>query len=192
MGDTGARLLWLNGAPFVGKRTLAARLRDQWGATVLDAEAVGATLRKGLPASLDPGDLQSLGMWLWTMWRLGIQMARTYPLTVMTADLHQPAAVADLVARYREADVDVLHVVLDADPSDLRARIHHSDVDRDAKRRALEHLSTGVDSLAGLGDGIRLDTTGRTPEQTATNLNYALVRHGWLTPDGTWTTTRPT
>jgi hypothetical protein len=39
-------------------------------------------------------------------------------------------------------------------------------------------MSPGVDSLAGLHDGIRLDTTGRTPEQTATDLQHALVRHG--------------
>jgi hypothetical protein len=36
MGDTSKRLLWLDGVPYVGKRTLAARLRDQRGASVLD------------------------------------------------------------------------------------------------------------------------------------------------------------
>lgn len=191
MDDIPARLLWLNGAHYVGKRTLAARLRDQWGATVFDAEAVGVTLQKGLPAALDPGDLQRHGIWLWTSWRLGIHMARTYTLTVLPAGLHQPAAVTELVSRYREADVDVLHVVLDADLADLRARIHGNHVDRDAKRWALEHLRPAFDGLAEVHDGVRLDTTGKAPDQIAADLQHALVRHGWLAPDGTWTATPP-
>lgn len=189
MGEALPRLLWLNGPHYVGKRTLAARLRDRWGVVVLDADAVGHALQDGLPTNLEPGDVQDNGMWRWSMWRLGLEMARTYGIVAIAATVYRPAAVPQLITAFRRAEVDVLHVILEADAATLRARIHDHDVSRDAKRWALEHLRPALTGLSELREGISVDTTGLSPDQVATDLAKALMHHGWLTPDRAWTTT---
>jgi hypothetical protein len=134
------RLLWLNGPHYVGKRTLDRQLRDRWRVMVLDAEAIGFTLQEGTPAALAPGDLHDNPVWLWSLWRLGVELSRPFGFAVLAATVYRPGAVADLLGRFGQAGVDVLHVVMDADDASLRGRIHGHDVSPDAKRWALEHL----------------------------------------------------
>lgn len=145
MGEAPARLLWVNGPPFVGKRTLAAAMRDRWGLVAFRAEEVGFELQAGLPGALDPGGLQDLGAWVWALWRLGARLARLYPpVVVMPATLYRPDVAGELVACLRHDGVDVVHVVLDADDAVLRGRVHGSGACLEAKRWALEHARPAV------------------------------------------------
>lgn len=190
MAEAPPRLLWLNGPHYVGKRTLAAQLRDQWGAAVLDAEAIGFALQRGLPARADPGDLHEFGMWWWALWRLGVEWARTFrPVVVVPATIYRPDVVTQLVTQFREHQVEVLHVVLEADDVTVHGRIHGTDVSRDAKRWALEHLRPAVSGLASVSDCVRLDTSRRAPSELSSDLVEVLVGAGWLTSDArAWTT----
>lgn len=186
MSEATPRLLWLNGPHYVGKRTLAGRLRDEWSAVVLDAEAIGFTLQEGMPTALAPSDLQDNSIWHWSLWRLSLELARAFQFAVLAGTVYRPETVAEMLGRFSQAGVDVLHMVMDADEIALRARIHGHDVDRDAKRWALEHLRPARDGLRETS-GLRLDTTSRAPDQLPSDLARLLVHHGWLTPDGTWT-----
>jgi hypothetical protein len=107
------RLLLLNGPHYVGKRTLDRQLRDRWRVMVLDAEAIGFTLQEGTPAALAPGDLQDNTVWLWSLWRLGVELSRAFGFAVLAATVYRPGAVADLLGRFGQAGVDVLHVVME-------------------------------------------------------------------------------
>lgn len=187
MGEFRPRLLWLNGPHYVGKRTLARTLRDEWEVPLLDAEAIGFTLQEGMPAALDRGDLHEMPLWAWCMWRIGIEMAHTYRIVTMPSAVLRSGHVKELVAEFQRRGVDVLHVVISASDPELRKRIHAHDVDIDAKRWALEHRNHAVHALSGLDGTLYLDSTGRSPRQLAGDLTRALVSHGWLTADLAWT-----
>jgi hypothetical protein len=187
-----ARLLWLNGPYSIGKRTLAAHLRDDWGLVVFDGEDLGTLLQRGLPPQRDPGDLHDLPAWHRSLVKLGSDLAHIWPpLLVMPATLYHPATADQLLEGFRARAVDVVHVVLTAEEAALRARINDRPVDRDAKRWALRHLRPALVGLADMRQTVRLDTTDRTLGQVAGELADVLRDHNWLTREGQWTTAGP-
>lgn len=163
-------IVWLNGTFGVGKSTTARQMRQlapEW--RLFDPEHVGYLLSSQLP-DLEFDDFQDLPPWR----RLVPQVAREI-VSLTESDLIAVQSV--LVERYwrelargmAEVELPLVHVVLDADPDTLIARIRADEEERSAEQWRLEHVEEYRDARGWMFDAADLvvDTTGLEPADVA-------------------------
>jgi L-rhamnose mutarotase len=167
-------IIWLNGTFGAGKTTIAAELLPMVpGTRLFDPETVGYLLRHHL-ADTPVTDFQD-----WPAWR-ALVVATAAELTDQTGQqliasqsvLHQPfwQEISDgLSAR----DIEVFHVLLDAEESVLHQRISASG---EAVDWRLEHLADYRDARAWMHAAADLvvDTGASSPEDVACRIAKAL------------------
>ncbi|MCC3763265.1 AAA family ATPase [Glycomyces sp. TRM65418] len=169
-------IVWLNGAFGAGKTTTARLLEDALPARLFDAEHIGFLLRPII------GDIPHQDFKEWPPWRaLTVETARhlldfvggTLVIPQSVLQHHYWTELMDGFARHDipvhaftlHADRDAFHTRVEADTDEPAARQWRLD-HRDAYERALgEWMSTETTVI---------DTTHRTPDQTAAHITAAL------------------
>jgi broad-specificity NMP kinase len=135
-------IIWLNGTFGAGKTSAATELAGILpGARQFDPEWVGYMLKANL-ADLDFTDFQQLPSWRTLV---PVVMAEVAELTGQHLIAVQTVLVEsywrELLAGLRARRLDVLHVLLHADPAVLEQRIRADQVEREACQWRLDHLS---------------------------------------------------
>lgn len=135
-------ILWLNGTFGVGKTSTATELAGILpGARQFDPEWVGYMLKANL-ADQDFADFQELPPWRTLV---PVVMAEVAALTGQALIAAQTVLVEsywrELLAGLRARSLNVVHVLLHADPAVLEERIRADQVEREACQWRLDHLS---------------------------------------------------
>ena len=135
-------IIWLNGTFGAGKTSAATELAGILpDARQFDPEWVGYMLKANL-ADLDFTDFQQLPSWRTLV---PVVMAEVAALTGQHLIAVQTVLVEsywrELLAGLRERRLDVLHVLLHADPAVLEQRIRADQVEREACQWRLDHLT---------------------------------------------------
>jgi adenylylsulfate kinase-like enzyme len=167
-------IVWLNGAFGVGKSTVARHLvaRDPQ-LRLFDPEHVGYMLMANL-ADHAVGDFQHLPAWRRLVPLVANELAsHTRQHLVAVQSVFDAAYWAELRAGMAAHDLDVVHVVLDADEATLRSRIAADDVERDAAQWRLDHIvayRSACEWLFGDADLV-IDTTALDPVDVAARVH---------------------
>jgi chloramphenicol 3-O-phosphotransferase len=160
-------IIWLNGTFGVGKTSTAERLKSMVpDSRVFDPEIVGEMLRRALADRLD-SDVQEWAAWRPLVAASLIEIARMTgqhviaPMTVMKRDY-----LDQIFTLLRAAELDVFHVLLDADDEVLRRRIEGTG---EAEAWRLGHLDQFAAARTWLTEAADLvvDTAASTPPQIA-------------------------
>jgi len=138
-------IIWLNGTFGAGKTSVATELVGSLpDARQFDPEWVGYMLKANL-ADEDIIDFQQLPPWRTLV---PVVMAEVAALTGQHLIAVQAVLVEsywrELLAGLRASRLDVLHILLHADPAVLEQRIRADQVERDACQWRLDHLSEFV------------------------------------------------
>jgi hypothetical protein len=159
-------IVWLNGTFGVGKTTTAQLLLDSLPeARIFDAEQVGYLLR-GIGRLPALGDFQH-----WPPWRRLVAETARQVLAYVGGTLIIPQTVlveeywTEMLQALTDAEIDVRHYVLHAEPEALRRRIEQ---DTENLGWRLKHVRLYEDALAWLSQrGEVIDTTGLVPQLVA-------------------------
>jgi chloramphenicol 3-O-phosphotransferase len=160
-------IIWLNGTFGVGKTSTADRLKAMVsGSRVFDPDIVGEMLRRVLADRPDT-DYQDWAAWRPLVAASLIEIARMTgqhiiaPMTVMKRDY-----LDQIFTLLRAAELDVFHVLLDADDDVLRRRIEGTGEDPVWRLAHLDQFAAARTWLTEAADLV-VDTAASTPPQIA-------------------------
>ena len=163
-------LIWLNGTFGAGKTTTAAELVATLpGTRLLDPEWTGYLVREYLKDH-EVSDFQHLPPWRALVPAAIAAVVRFTGQHVVAPQtvLHE-AYWAELRAGFAEHDLEVFHVLLDADPGALSARIAADLADPTARGWRLDHLGEYATARTWMLEAADLvvDTTSMAPPAAA-------------------------
>jgi len=163
-------IIWLNGAFGVGKTTTARHLvGDLPNARLFDPEHVGYMVAEHLRDHAFT-DFQQLAPWRTLVPTVMDQVSRfTGQGLVAPQSVLVEAYWQELQAGFVEHSLDVVHVLLDADPDVMQARIRGDEIERQASGWRLDHLAAYAaarDWLLAAADLV-VDTTCLTPSEVS-------------------------
>ena len=173
-------ILWINGPYGVGKSTLAEALqRQNPGSFIFDAETVGNAVRDNLPESLFRGYIyENYPLWFQTCAALLAEIAEGFPGDVyVPMTLVEPDSFERMAEPLLRRGIQVVHVLLTADPETIRARILARGETEDCW--CMRHISMCLEKQALMEHVIRISTPGRTPEELAAEC-AVMVREDFL------------
>lgn len=163
-------IIWINGTFGAGKTTAARAVAQTLPqARVFDSEMVGLMLRHVL-GSVPVRDFQD-----WPPWRGLVVEAASQILRYVGGTLVVPQSVlveqywSEIKSGLDEADIPVVHCVLDASPEALVQRIETDTVEVGARQWRLDHLPDYAVALPWLRREADLvvDTTRLSPVEVA-------------------------
>jgi predicted kinase len=172
-------IIWLNGNFGVGKTTTARLLKDTLPARLFDSEHIGYLLRPII------GDIPCHDFKEWDPWRgLTIETARQVldfagGTLVIPQSVLQHAYWTELMDGFAKHDIPVHAFTLHADRDVFRTRVEADTDEPTAKQWRLDHRDTYETALGEwmAAETTVIDTTHRTPEDTAAHIN-TLVNSG--------------
>lgn len=170
-------ILWVNGTFGVGKTTTANVIRERdskW--RVFDPEWVGYMLRANL-GDLDVADFQELPPWRSLVPQVAHEISSLTGDSLVTV---QSVLVEtywnELRKGFAERQLDVFHVLLDAQADTLHARITSDQVEGGAERWRLDHIAAYESArpwMTACADLV-VDTTRLTAAEAALRIMEAL------------------
>jgi hypothetical protein len=172
-------IIWLNGTFGVGKTTTARHLVDALpDVRFFDPEYVGYMVAEHL-RDYDFADFQQLEPWRRLVPTVMAETARftghglVAPQTVLV-----PAYWHELREGFTASSLDVFHVLLDAEPDVLRARIEGGQIEPQASQWRLEHMAEYAAARAWMVDAADLvvDTTDLAPADVSALIRQAVTR----------------
>jgi adenylylsulfate kinase-like enzyme len=176
-------IVWLNGTFGAGKTTTARQLVDALpDARLFDPEHVGYLVAAHL-RDREFTDFQQLEPWRTLV---PVVMAEVSRFTGQGLIAPQTVLVEgywhELRQGFVEHALEVFHVLLDAEPAALEARIRADEVDTQAREWRLEHLAEYAAAREWMADAADLvvDTTDLAPSAAAATIR-ASVSH-WQRP----------
>lgn len=167
------RVLWINGAFGVGKTTTAAYLLEQlreW--RYFDPETVGFLLRNTL-SGIDVDDFQDLSSWRRLVPEVVSEIARESGQNVVAVQsVLNEAYWSEILQGLHDRHCDVVHVVLDCEPTKLSQRIVNDAHDVNARQWRLDHIEVYETARPWLREraDFFVDTTDLAPDVIATQL----------------------
>ncbi|MGA8979276.1 MAG: AAA family ATPase [Pedococcus sp.] len=163
-------ILWLNGTFGVGKTTTARLVvAGLEGFRAFDPEWVGYLLRENLKDH-EFADFQELPSWRRLVPVVADEIARSTGQQLVVAQAVLDAGYwSELVGALRLLGHEVFHIVLDADPEVVRARIDADPEGAEIRKWRHDHVDGYVAARGWLADACDLlvDTGGRSADEVA-------------------------
>jgi len=169
-------IVWLNGAFGVGKTATARQLCDFLPAPrIHDPEVLGCVLQRTI-GRLQRGDYQHLTSWRRGTVALTRWATRNNAHVIVPMSVLRPDYLDALLGGLRAHGHDVRHVLLDAPPPVLQARITDDDAEHpnatEWRRQHVENYGDVREELASRG--ITMDTADVPPATVAASIAHAL------------------
>ena len=147
-------IIWLNGAFRAGKTTLAEELRRRLaGAVVFNPEDVGLMLWRWLEPN---DDFQDLASWRELVVATAVSLRRHHSDTlIVPMSLIRESYRDEIFGGLTRAGAELLHVFLQADPKELRARLAARDdgpADPEARQAAGRWARARIDAAVAAAD----------------------------------------
>ena len=167
-------IIWLNGTFGVGKTSTADRLASLIpNGRVFDPETVGVMLRANLADRPVP-DFQDWAAWPPLVAATLIEISRMTGQNVIAPQtVLKRERLEQMLEPLRAADVEVFHVLLDADEAVLRSRIEGADATMAWRLDHLNEYRAARSWMVQMADLV-VDTVASTPPQIARRILVGL------------------
>ena len=169
-------LVWINGSFGAGKSTIARALSREYPRLLeFDPERIGFMLRDMTPVGCRTSDFQDLPLWRELVVRtavgLSAQCARplVIPMTVANESYFE-----EIMAGFRDANVEVRHFTLLASTITLRKRLWRRWSTPSSKKWALAQTERTANALLSPRFAVHIETDGRTVQEVMNHLASCL------------------
>lgn len=169
-------IVWINGAFGVGKTSTAHQLRRLHPtARIVDPARLGWLLQRTL-GRMQRGDYQHMWTWRRGTVALADRAARARDLVLVPMSVLRPDYLDEMLTGLRDRGHEVRHVVLDAPATVVQDRIAHDTHSHKSAYWREIHVEVYEEVRAELAQrGHAVDTSGRTPSQTAAAVDAYLT-----------------